>query len=147
MNINRASASAISHCGLVYCLLQSEFPDFFLKKMLHVRLMNFNTVQQKYAENVAPAASTQATAEQGIIDSWPQHINTLFSLSCCKAYVDATNITPRLPCVSCGRAFFVTDLTMTYSFSFDDICLPTTHPLCILWNEYTEPTPKFTQLF
>jgi hypothetical protein len=115
--------------------------------MLYVRLMNFNTVQRvKYADNVALAVSTQATAEQDIIDFWPQPINPLLSLSYCKAYADATNITPRLPCVSCGRAFFVTELTTTYSFSFDDTCLPTSHPLCILRNEYTEPTPTFTRL-
>jgi hypothetical protein len=147
MSLNRATSSAATHQGLVYCLLQSEFPDSLLKKLIYVRLLNKYTVKRaKRAENVALAASVQATAEQAIIDSWPQPIDPLFTLSCCRAYVEATNITPRVPCVCCGRAFFVNELTTPYKFSFKDTSLPTTHPLSILRAEYSEPTCISTSL-
>jgi hypothetical protein len=96
----------------------------------------------KYADNVALAASIQATSEKAVIDSWPQPIDPLFSLSCCKAYIEATNITPRLACVCCSRAFFVNELATPYNFSFNDVSLPTAHPLSILRAEYSEPTTK-----
>jgi Helitron helicase-like domain at N-terminus/PIF1-like helicase len=124
------SSPACTHDGLVFSVLASEFPAPFLQKLLYVTRFRLNaSIRANRANLKADKLTSELHVDKEIIDDWPQPIGASQALRYCQAYVEATTVTPRKPCVSCGRAFFTTELLSSYSFEFHEESLPSNHPL------------------
>jgi hypothetical protein len=118
-NTEPVSSPPCTHNGLVFSRLASEFPAPFLQRLLHVRHFSRDTSDRTNRANLmSEKLSSQLLIDNEIMVNWPQPISAPEALTYCQAYMDAITITPRKPCVSCGRAFFTNELHSSYTFGF-----------------------------
>jgi hypothetical protein len=129
-----------SRKGLIYFLLQRDFSDQLLRKVVNVKALNKTTVQRVKRGAAADLdTSNELAADEVIISSWPQPIDSSRILSCCKSYLDATTIRVPSPCVCCGRSFLTSNLSTAFQFSFDEKSLPVNHVLRLLTSPLPQP--------
>jgi Helitron helicase-like domain at N-terminus/AAA domain len=138
------SSRAVSRDGCIYDLLQSVFPLPFLRKLLNVRAVNVNAFTRNQRNTKYLAAKADLLMHhQLLVNTWPQIPDPLFVQQRCKDYVKATSISPRRPCICCGRSFLFSDLAQLFVFSLNDPPVAPPHPLCILQANRSERHSAF----